>query len=398
MTIIAVMVLLMLRIGFLPALAGMVIVVLTVPIQRKSAMIIGRLRRQMVSLTDSRVSLISEILQIIRAVKFYAWEDMLFARVSDIRALEVHKMWSYLVTSFTLRDVNQVSPVVTAAVIFTMLVFVVYRHSAGSEGGSNDQLSTTTTVTVLAYLNIVRFPLQLLGVTLKTLIDANVSVGRLNEFLTLEVLSTRDEFDDDKMNVENKPSIVFSNASFSWMTVENDNDKNCDQLTEADVKLNETYSPISVQAVSFPTTNNTHASITGLDFTVKQGELVALIGAVGSGKSNIISAILGEMPRVAGVCSVHGKVAYSAQTPWIQNMTVRENILFGCRIDRNNADITKSKSNSVSYDLYKQCLYQSALTTDLKNLPNGDATGNLFFCFDNVSSYYLVIHLSIVAL
>lgn len=61
--------LLMLQVGALPAAAGLAAVLLTIPAQRKCALVIGSLRRQMVRLTDSRVALISEVLQVIRAVK-----------------------------------------------------------------------------------------------------------------------------------------------------------------------------------------------------------------------------------------------------------------------------------------------------------------------------------------
>ena len=68
-TILVVMSLVLLQVGPLPAATGLVAVLLTIPVQRKCAQLIGALRRQMVRLTDSRVALISEVLQVIRAVK-----------------------------------------------------------------------------------------------------------------------------------------------------------------------------------------------------------------------------------------------------------------------------------------------------------------------------------------
>lgn len=62
---------------------------------------------------------------------------------------------------------------------------------------------------------------------------------------------------------------------------------------------------------------------------IKKGQFVALIGEFGSGKSSILSAILGEMNCSDGSVSVNGTVAYADQNPWILNDTVKNNILFG---------------------------------------------------------------------
>lgn len=66
-----------------------------------------------------------------------------------------------------------------------------------------------------------------------------------------------------------------------------------------------------------------------MNFKIKKGEFVALIGEFGSGKSSILNAILGEMISDSSKVTVHGKVAYASQNPWILNDSVRNNILFG---------------------------------------------------------------------
>jgi ATP-binding cassette subfamily C (CFTR/MRP) protein 1 len=59
---------------------------------------------------------------------------------------------------------------------------------------------------------------------------------------------------------------------------------------------------------------------------------------VGSGKSSILAALLGEMNKVKGCVSVCGDVAYVPQTAWIMNTTLKENILFGRSFDKNLYD------------------------------------------------------------
>jgi ABC-type multidrug transport system fused ATPase/permease subunit len=71
---------------------------------------------------------------------------------------------------------------------------------------------------------------------------------------------------------------------------------------------------------------------------IRQGSLVALVGMVGSGKTSILSALLGEMNKVQGRVCVSGKIAYVPQTAWIINTTLKENILFGQDFDKNLYD------------------------------------------------------------
>ncbi|XP_035827955.1 multidrug resistance-associated protein 1-like [Aplysia californica] len=92
---------------------------------------------------------------------------------------------------------------------------------------------------------------------------------------------------------------------------------------------------------------------------VAPGQLVAVIGEVGSGKSSLLSALLGEMHRLAGHCSVNSSVAYVPQVAWIQNSTLRANILFGRQFKRN---------------FYNRVIRACALVLDLEILPAYDHT------------------------
>lgn len=74
--------------------------------------------------------------------------------------------------------------------------------------------------------------------------------------------------------------------------------------------------------------------IYSINLQIRQGSLVALIGVVGSGKSSILAALLGEMVKVSGHVNISGKVAYVPQTAWIMNATLKENILFGRDFDQ----------------------------------------------------------------
>jgi len=66
-----------------------------------------------------------------------------------------------------------------------------------------------------------------------------------------------------------------------------------------------------------------------INLKIHQGSLVAVIGTVGSGKSSILAALLGEMNKIDGQVNVSGTIAYVPQTAWILNATLKDNILFG---------------------------------------------------------------------
>ncbi len=53
-----------------------------------------------------------------------------------------------------------------------------------------------------------------------------------------------------------------------------------------------------------------------------------------SGKSSLLAALLGEMYNEGGTVTVAGTTGYAAQDPWIQNATLRDNILMGYDYDK----------------------------------------------------------------
>uniref|UniRef100_A0A3P8P779 ABC-type glutathione-S-conjugate transporter n=1 Tax=Astatotilapia calliptera TaxID=8154 RepID=A0A3P8P779_ASTCA len=98
-------------------------------------------------------------------------------------------------------------------------------------------------------------------------------------------------------------------------------------------------------------------SIVNLD--IEPGRLVAVVGAVGSGKSSLMSALLGEMHSTKGFINIGGSLAFVPQQAWIQNATLKDNILFGSPHEEEN---------------FKKVIEACALAPDLELLPGGDLT------------------------
>ncbi|KAK9099160.1 hypothetical protein Syun_026205 [Stephania yunnanensis] len=96
-----------------------------------------------------------------------------------------------------------------------------------------------------------------------------------------------------------------------------------------------------------------------IDLEVSTGEKVAICGPVGSGKSSLLHAILGEIPKISGSVSVYGSIAYVSQTSWIQSGTIRDNILFGKPMEKIR---------------YKKAIKACALDKDIDSFDHGDLT------------------------
>ncbi|KAJ2080855.1 hypothetical protein H4R24_002771 [Coemansia sp. RSA 988] len=116
---------------------------------------------------------------------------------------------------------------------------------------------------------------------------------------------------------------------------------------------------VSVQNGTFKWLPSDNSTLDNISLKCKRGELVAIIGQVGCGKSSLASAILGEMIKCSGSVEVSGSIAYVPQTPWILNATLRENITFGSSYDES---------------FYNKVIDACALQQDIDVLPTGDMT------------------------
>lgn len=232
-----------------------------------------------------------------------------------------------------------------------------------------------------------RFPTHLFSQALKYLSDGSVSVRRIDDFFSLSTLSLIIEFDNDRSiqgyhRVSHRKKgaclrcggdISISNAFFSW----NHGVINVGGTAESTATV---YNPISDGAADTILPGNvfsdSSSQLQRITLSIQDGELVAIIGAVGAGKSSLMSAMLGEMTCCEGSCIITGDIAYCAQTPWIQNMTLRDNVLFGQEFHGvvSKLDLVSTDQCSQKVRLYCEALYNAALLPDLEILPMGDLT------------------------
>lgn len=126
-------------------------------------------------------------------------------------------------------------------------------------------------------------------------------------------------------------------------------------VAETPVEVNTTV----IKESSLNTNSMKVPLLSGLNFRVRSGQLCVIVGRTGSGKTGLMNALIGDLPIDEGTLSVNGTVGYAAQTPWIQNATVRDNILFGSNFDP---------------EWYDTVIEACALRSDFEILRAGDLT------------------------
>ncbi|XP_027325123.3 multidrug resistance-associated protein 1 isoform X8 [Anas platyrhynchos] len=291
-------------------LAGVAVMILLVPINAVMAMKTKTYQKAQMKSKDNRIKLMNEILNGIKVLKLYAWELAFREKVLEIRQkeLKVLKKSAYLAAMATFTWV-------CAPFLVALSTFAVYVKI-----DKNNVLDAQKAFVSLALFNILRFPLNMLPMVISSIVEASVSLKRLRVFLSHE------ELDPDSIirrpTTDAEGSIIVKNATFSW-------------------------------------SRNDPPSLNSINFTVPEGSLIAVVGQVGCGKSSLLSALLGEMDKKEGHVVVKGSVAYVPQQAWVQNATLKDNIIFGREMNESR---------------YKRVIEACALLPDIEILPTGDRT------------------------
>ena len=258
---------------------------------------------------DRRVKLINELLSGMKVLKMYSWESPFIEKIVGIRGNELHSMkWVQYLDSFLFFTWNS-APFLVAITSFVTYIYI---------DPENNILDAQTAFVSLSLFNSLQAPFFLIPYAVQCVVQAGVSVKRINKFLNSEELDlnnvTKDEMED---------AVVAKNAYYTWGQ------------------------------------RNDSPLLKNMNFSIKKGSFVAVVGRVGSGKSSLLSALLGEMQRTNGFVNISKSLAYVSQEAWIRNMTLKDNILF------------QKRYNSSFYNKVLSCC---ALEADLEQLAGGDQT------------------------
>ncbi|KAK1677416.1 hypothetical protein QYE76_038264 [Lolium multiflorum] len=273
-----------------------------------------------VGVRDSRVKAITEMLNNMRVIKLQAWEEAFSGKVRELRRAELGWLKKIILFVCASNVVFSSGPVA-----MTVLVFGTYIAAGG-------ELDAGKVFTATAFFSMLQGPMSNFPQTIVMCVQAFVSLGRLDKYLS--------DAEVDGTAVERLGSSGAGDAAvkvqggvFAW-DIQGDGKKENDGGGEEPV-------------------------LKGIDMEVRKGELVAVVGTVGSGKSSLLSCIMAEMHKVSGKISICGTTACVTQTAWIQNGTIQENILFG---------------QSMHQEKYNEVVHACCLEKDLEMMEFGDQT------------------------
>nr|ABS83557.1 ABCC/MRP-like protein [Mytilus californianus] len=262
---------------------GLIIVLLLVPVNfvlmRKSK----QLQLESMDLKDARIKKMNEVLNGIKVLKMYAWEECFEKCILKIRDQELHILakregiqnWMHVIWATT--------PFTISLCTFGAYVFM----------DVNNVMSAEKVFVSLSLFNILQYSLHLVPHVINYFIQTAVSLKRIQNFLNNEELDTS----IITRNTDSEYGITVEDGTFVWDTAME------------------------------PTLKN-------IRFKIPEGLLVAIVGSVGAGKSSLLSAILGEMESETAKVNIKGSIAYVAQQPWIMNTSLQQNILFGQDLDK----------------------------------------------------------------
>ncbi|GMH35448.1 hypothetical protein BSKO_03316 [Bryopsis sp. KO-2023] len=340
------------EVGFLPALAGVSTMMLLVPGQAILSKYIGWFRRGCARWSDKRIHLLGQLVSGSMAVKMLGWEDPFIDEVKKLRKEEK----KYLMGTSLIRGSNQA--------LNMFISFLAAFTTFATVWGIGKTLDVTGAFYVIVLLSLPKLSMALFFVlAVEKGAELVVSLDRLDKFLSAPEPPKSDRI---VQGDGTSPGCVsLAHLDFSWATKEPAEKQS---LSKAALKKQFSTRTIALTSIGAsikkPKTPKLKRmrTLKDISLAVEPGELLGVAGRVGSGKSSLLSALLGEMQfdeHLATGVTMCGRVAYVSQVPWVKAGTVRENIVFGQPFDE---------------EKYQTVIEACALLPDIQRLPAGDAT------------------------
>nr|GAT42967.1 predicted protein [Mycena chlorophos] len=293
---------------------GVAIMVGSIPLTTAIARRLKKMQQQQMKNRDERTRLMSELLANIRSIKLYAWESAFMKRIFSVRNDRELKMLRKigLLNSFSMTLWSGIP------------LLVAFASLATAAWTSSKPLTADVIFPCISLFMLLQFPIAMLSNVLSSIIESMVSVERLANFFAAS------ELQPDAREIAINPNLEIGDEVL--------------RITGGEFRWD------SKQVV--PTLED-------ISVIARKGQLTAIMGRVGAGKTSLLSAIIGDMVRTDGSVKLFGTVSYAPQNPWIMSATVRDNILFNHVYDE---------------DFYNRVLEACALGPDLTLLPQGDLT------------------------
>ncbi|KAJ5995063.1 hypothetical protein N7481_002040 [Penicillium waksmanii] len=320
--------------------AGIVLMVLMLPVNLFIARQFNKVQNMILKGTDARIHATNEVLQNIRIIKYFAWEQRFQDIVNEKRKAELKSLRRRYILWSCAATVWYGTPI-----LITFLSFFLYTVV------EKKQLTPSIAFPALSMFSLLRVPLDQLADMVAHVQESKVSLDRVDKYLNEEETGKYDQLRDSTSS-DGPTKIGVEKATLTWGTTK--------------PKSQTTTSP---DADAFRLIN------VDVDFPI--GKLSIIAGPTGSGKTSLLMAMLGEMRLVEGRVHLPGgmsnrselpvdpetglidSIAYCAQEAWLVNDTVKENIIFATPYDEKR---------------YRAVLKACALERDITILDAGDQT------------------------
>ncbi|XP_017767068.1 PREDICTED: ATP-binding cassette sub-family C member Sur [Eufriesea mexicana] len=323
--------------------------------------------------SDARLRLVNEIFQGMRLVKLRAWENIFEEKIRRTRDDELKMLDK---DSFYWTLINFLTH--ASSVLTTLFTFAAYFWL------EDRSLEPGNVFASLALFSQLTVPLLIFPVMIPIIINAMISTNRMEEFLQLpEIDNVLPNFDDkseiaassqtnsveestvDTMKTHNTPTF----GSLDNIKEDEEDGQSCG-LKDYTLDIHSSVDTVFEKDPEVPVLRmkgcgfscGTEESLLSIaDLSFPRGQLTLIVGKTGSGKTSLLLGMLGEIQRTVGSIewAKDSKVAYVAQRPWLQNTTLRENILFG---------------SPYKLRKYRSILKACALQPDVDILPGRDFT------------------------
>ncbi|CAH8612275.1 unnamed protein product [Dicrocoelium dendriticum] len=310
---------------------GVGFLIVLLPFNRFLAYQIGKYSKRLMHFKDARIKLMSEVLPNMATVKLTCWEKLVHSRISTPRSQELRALWGQKLLDAICVFSWAVCPALLAGSTFATYVTL----------GNN--LSASVVFTSLALFGMLIGPMNALPWVLNGVMEAVISIQRISSLLTLP----SDEYPPDNP-AKRLDSICFTNQSLFPTMLD--------------------PPPVDLHNARFFWSDPEKPVLSDVSLCVQKGQLVGVLGPVGSGKSALLLAVLGELQVVrqeindsASLSTLQHnsrelKFAYVGQPPWLCSGTIRENITFGSPYDA---------------DWMSRVVFACALEPDLRSFSNG---------------------------
>lgn len=321
--------------------AGIAMMVLMLPVNMFIAKQFQTVQNRILAGTDARIHATNEILQNIRIIKYFAWEQRFEDIVNEKRKTELKALrFRYIIWSIA-ATVWYGTPI-----MITFMSFFLYTVV------EKKKLSPSIAFPALSMFSLLRIPLDQLADMIAHVQESKVSLDRVDRYLNEEETEKYTQIRDSNVTGE-PPKIGLDKATLTW----------------GSSKGRSQGGVITDHADAF--------RLIDVDVSFRIGKLNIIAGPTGSGKTSLLMALLGEMRILEGRVHLPGglasrvelpvdpqtglieSVAYCAQEAWLVNDTVKENIIFASPFDERR---------------YNAVIRACALERDLEILDAGDQT------------------------